>query len=39
MDNHTYFNSYIYHSTYMLKYPMISKIENKSNSRVRERDN
>ena len=37
MNNHTYFSSYIFHSTYMLKYPMISKTENKSKSRVRER--
>ena len=39
MDNHTYFSSYIFHSTYMPKYPMISRIENKSKSRVRERNN
>ena len=39
MDNHTYFNSYIFHSTYMPKYPMISKTENKSKSGGRERDN
>ena len=39
MDNHTYFSSYIFHSTCMPKKPMISKIENKSKSKVRERDN
>ena len=39
MDNHTYFSSYVFYSTYMPKYPMISKTENKSKSRVREKDN
>ena len=39
MDNYTYFNLYIFHSMYMPKKPMISKIENNSKSKVRERDN
>ena len=38
MDFHTYINSYFFNSTYIPKHPMISKTENKSKGKVRERN-
>ena len=39
MNNHTYFNSFLFHSTYMPKNQWYKKNANKSKSRKRERDN